>query len=56
MYKVPASEAQVHTATEHNEYHGLYECSRLCSFVLLFPHGNWGRISECVDQALVAYR
>lgn len=36
MRKVPASEAQAHTATEHNAYHGLYECSGLCSFVLLF--------------------
>ena len=56
MYKVPASEAQGHTAIEHNAYHGLYECSWLCSFVLLFPRGNWGRVSECVDQALVAHR
>ena len=39
MDKIPASEAQGHTATEHNGYHGLYECSGLCSFVLLFsPH------------------
>lgn len=36
MDKIPASEAQGHTATEHNGYHGLYECSGLCSFVLLF--------------------
>jgi len=36
MDKIPASEAQGRTATEHNGHHGFYECSGLCSFVLLY--------------------
>ena len=53
MDKIPASEAQGHTATEHNGHHGFMSAVGCVVLFCFIPHGNWGKISEHVNQALV---